>query len=95
MGLIIKLSSYISINVPNDLLSSFETPEFKIEINISLNFDRTQTSPSIKFSLIIHLFKFVYIIFSFFVYNLYKLNLPGLSSFPHISLKKFLIEPSA
>ena len=86
--------SFISIKVPNDFISSLDTPEFNKLINISFFSSRTHTSPSTKLSLIMHLFKLVYIIFSFFEYNLNKSILAGLSSFPENFFKNFFIEVS-
>ena len=86
--------SLISIKVPSDFISSLETPEFNKDINISFFSSRTQTSPSIKLSLIIHLFKFSYINFSFFEYNLNKSIRAGRSSFPENFLRNFFIDAS-
>ena len=54
-----NLFSFISIKVPKDFVSSLETPELSKLIKISFLSSKTQTSPSIKLSLIIHLFKLV------------------------------------
>ena len=83
-----------SLNTAVNLLGSFDVI-FNKEFSTSSYFSSgIQTSPSMKFPLNLHLFKFENNNFSCKKYNLYMSYLPGMLFSPILSLKKSFIDVS-